>query len=129
MFEEDRPSSAEHRKHPRYRVRWKVFIAHQWNGQEQIFSGRTHDLSLKGASVYSDHNIFVEGKVTVYLVMPTLVADLGEHIIEIESRMVYTVLASNQRQFRIGLHFLKFRENGRGLLGENLANRSTVAVV
>ena len=128
MSEESSPSSAEHRKCPRYRVHWKVFIAHDQNGAKQIFTGRTHDLSTRGASIYSDHNIFVEGKVTVYLVMPTLAGDLGEEIIEIESRMVYTVLASNQRQFRIGLHFLKFKENGHRLLSGNLARRSTVAL-
>jgi c-di-GMP-binding flagellar brake protein YcgR len=119
---------AEHRKYPRYRVHWKVLIVHEQSGTRQIFKGRTHDLSIKGASIYSDHNIFVEGKVTVYLVMPTLDGDLGEKVIEIESRMVYTVLASNQHQFRIGLHFLKFKGNGHRLLSENLARRSTVAI-
>lgn len=128
MSEESSPPSAEHRKYPRYRVHWKVLIVHEQSGTKQIFKGRTHDLSIKGASIHSDRNIFVEGKVTVYLVMPTLAGDLGEKIIEIESRMAYTVLASNQHQFRIGLHFLKFKENGHRLLSENLARRSTVAL-
>lgn len=128
MSGESSSPSAEHRKYPRYRVHWKVLIVHEQNGTRQIFKGRTHDLSINGASIYSDHNIFVEGKVTVYMVMPTMAGDLSEKIIEIESRMAYTVLASKQHQFRIGLHFLKFKENGRRLLSENLANRSTVAV-
>lgn len=83
--------------------------------------------SVNGASIYSDHNIFVAGKVTVCLVMPALIANQGNKIIEIDGRMGYAVLCSSRRQFRICLRFLEFRGNGRGLLSENLSQRSTVA--
>ncbi len=116
----------EHRKHPRYRVHWRVAIVHENRGRSEIFHGRTHDLSLNGASLYSDHNIFVEGEVTALLAMPALKSGEPEKIIEIHSRMAYTILAANHHQFRIGLHFLRFKDEGRKLLAENLGNRSTV---
>lgn len=127
MRAESASREVERRKCPRYRVHWQVFVAYEQNGKIRVFNGRTHDLSVNGASIYSDHNIFVEGKVTVCLVMPALIADQGNKIIEIDGHMGYTVLCSSRRQFRIGLRFLKFRGNGRGLLSENLSQRSTVA--
>jgi len=41
--------------------------------------------------------------------------------------MLYTVLLSNHHQFRIGLRFIKFKENGRSLLEAHLSNRSPLA--
>jgi hypothetical protein len=121
-------NAAEHRKQPRYRVHWRVAIVHEKDGRNEIFHGRTHDLSLNGASIYSDHNIFVEEPVTVLLAMPPIAPDQSEIIIEISSRMVYTLLASNHHQFRIGLHFLRFKADGRKLLADNLANRNPIIV-
>ena len=127
LDEMEAPSGAEQRKHPRYRVHWRVAIVHGKEGKHEIFHGRTHDLSISGASVYSDHNIFVEEPVSVLLAMPPLTAESREKIVEIRCRMVYTVLASSHHQFRIGLHFLHFKGEGRNLLLENLSQRSALA--
>ena len=115
-----------HRKKPRYSVRWRVAIVYDNNGQNEIFHGHIHDLSMEGASLYSDHNIFVEEPVKVLLVIPSLSTNRGDKIIEIHSRMIYTVLAANHHQFRIGLHFLRFKADGRSLLNQNLSKRITV---
>ena len=124
QLEQIESNGSEHRKYPRYRVHWQVAIVHEKDGRSEIFHGRTHDLSMNGASIYSDHNIFSEEPVTVLLAIPPLSTDQREKIIEIHSRMVYTVLAANHHQFRIGLHFLRFKANGRNLLKANLSNRS-----
>jgi hypothetical protein len=128
LVDENESNAAELRKHPRYRVHWRVAIVHGADGKHEIFHGRTHDLSMNGSSVYSDHNIFVEEPVTVLLAMPPLTPDQGEKIIEVSSRMVYTILAANHHQFRIGLHFLHFKADGQKLLADNLANRSPIIV-
>lgn len=111
------------RRDPRLHVHWRVAIVYNNNGKNEIFHGRTHDLSIRGASIYSDHNIFVEEPVNVLLGIPSLSTNQGDKIIEISSRMIYTVLASNHHQFRIGLHFLRFKEDGRKILAANLTNR------
>ena len=126
MFNEKESDGSELRKHIRYRVHWPVAIVHERGGRSEIFHGRTHDLSVNGASIYVDHNIFSEEPVKVLLAMPPLTADQREIILEIHSRMAYTVLAANHHQFRIGLQFLRFKGDGRNLLAANLSNRSTM---
>lgn len=115
--------SAEHRKHPRYRVRWRVAIVFDNRGENTTFHGRTHDLSISGASVYSDHNIFVEEPVKVLLAIPSYSSNQSDRIIEISCRMIYTVLSSSHHQFRTGLHFLHFKDDGKKILETNLAKR------
>lgn len=112
------------RKHPRYSVHWRVAIVYNNRGQNEIFHGKTHDLSVEGASVYSDHNIFVEDPVKVLLAIPSHSSNQSDRIVEINSRMVYTVLAANHHQFRIGLHFLRFKDDGHRFLQSNLSKRS-----
>lgn len=113
----------EHRKNVRYHVHWQVAIVYDHKGKNEIFHGKTHDLSMDGASVYSDHNIFVEDSVIVLLAIPSISTNKSEKIIEVHSRMIYTVLAANHHQFRIGLHFLRFQNDGHQVLEANLARR------
>lgn len=97
--------------------------------QKELFHGRTHDLSIGGASVYSDNNILVKQPVDVMLALPRLSSKQSEKIIEIHCQMLYTVLIYNHHQFRIGLHFLRFMENGRSLLEDCLSNRTPLPVL
>lgn len=115
------------RKYPRYRVHCRTAIVRESGGQSELFYGRTHDLSIDGASVYSDNNILIKEPVNVLLAIPPHRANQGEAIIEIHCQMLYTVLLSNHHQFRIGLRFIKFKENGRSLLEAHLSNRSPLA--
>lgn len=113
----------EHRQHPRFHVRWQVAIVFEQRGENHTFHGRTHDLSLAGASVYSEHNIFVEEPVRVLLAVPSFATNKPPRIIEITARMIYTVLSSDHQQFRTGLHFLRFKDDGRHVLEEGLSKR------
>ena len=116
-------SNSGQRKYPRYRVHCRVAIVRESGGQSELFYWRTHDLSLDGASIYSDNNILIKEPVNALLAIPPHRVNQGETIIEVHCQMLYTVLLSNHHQFRIGLHFLKFKENGRGLLEAHLSNR------
>lgn len=117
-------NNAEHRDHPRYRAHLQVAIVYENKGQSEIFHGRTHDVSMSGASVYSDNNIFVEEPVKILLAIPPQCSNQSKRIIEIHSQMVYTVMPANHHKFRIGLHFLRFKGDGSALLDAYLANRT-----
>lgn len=112
------------RKHPRYRVHFPAIIVYGNHGDNELFHGRTHDISIGGASIYSEKNIFVEGAITLFLKLPPHVENRTEIIIEIQSRMTNIILSSDHQHFRIGMQFLHFKENGRELLESNLSHRS-----
>lgn len=120
-------SDSGHRKYPRYRVHCRVAIVRESGGRSELFHGRTHDLSIDGASVYSDNNILVKEPVNVLLAIPPHGSKQSEQIIEVHCQMLYTVLVSNHHKFRIGLHFLHFKENGRSLLEALLSNRAPLS--
>jgi ATP-binding cassette subfamily F protein uup len=114
--------SAEHRRHARHPCHWRVAIIHKNVDRNDIFHGRTNDLSVSGASVFLHHNIF-RPEVVMLLAVPPLHTGQKETIIEIQCRMVYTVLDAEQSQFRVGLHFHSFKGDGKNILTTILDNR------
>jgi hypothetical protein len=106
------------RTHTRYLVRWRVAVVYEGGEGKRTFHGRVNDISLGGLSIHCDYNIFHEGKVIVLLALPPLNAGAKEKILEINSRMNYTILS--QKMFRIGLEFLDFRSGDKRLLEERL---------
>ena len=114
--------TAEHREHVRHPVHWRTAIIHKNVDRNDIFHGRTYDLSVNGASILIHHNIF-RPEVVMLLAVPPLHAGQKETLIEIHCHMVYTVLDSEQSQFRIGLHFLSFKGDGKNILTEILSKR------
>jgi c-di-GMP-binding flagellar brake protein YcgR len=115
---------SELRKFPRYRLHLHVAIVYENKGQSEIFHGRTHDVSLSGASVYSDHNIFVTEPIKVLLAIPSPSSNQSTRLVEIHTKMAYTVMPANHNKFRIGLNFLRFKADGRSILQEYLSNRT-----
>lgn len=116
----------ENRKNPRYPLHWKVAIVYHDTDGRPTFHGITHEISLSGLSVLTDHNIFTEDVVTLLLAVPPLHQGLGNKIVEVRARMAYTVHSAGHDQFRIGLHFKRFKEGGRAFLETNLKERATV---
>lgn len=124
-FQRLRPGSGvENRRHYRHPVHWRVAIVHKNGDKNDIYHGRTHDLSAWGASVLLNHNIFVMADVVVLLAIPPNNPGQKEIIIEIDSRMAYTVLDSDQQLFRIGIRFLKFKGEGKRILADVLSKRA-----
>lgn len=115
--------TSDHRKHVRHPLHWRVAIVHKNGDKNDIYHGRTQDLSARGASVYVDHNIFTMKEVVVLLGVPPLHAGQKETIIEIQSSMVYTVFDSGQSQFRIGIRFSHFKGDGKKILEGILSKR------
>lgn len=116
-------TTIEHRGHPRYRVHWNASIIIELGDEKIIHQGRTFDISLGGASFYTALNVFVKEPVTMLLNIPDGNSEKDWPTLEIRSRMVYTVLSANHDKFRIGLHFLSFKDGGKRILEETLCLR------
>jgi len=114
----------EHRKHYRHPLHWRIAILHKNGDKNEIYHGRTHDLSAWGASIFVDHNIFMMTEVVMLLAIPPMHAGQKETIIEIQCRMAYTVLDSEQSQFRIGIRFMHFKGEGKRILSDVLSKRA-----
>ena len=122
------PQAAAHqaianRKHTRHLCHWRMAIIHKNKDKNDIFHGRTNDLSVDGASVFIHHNVFKVEEVVMLLAVPPLNVGQKETIIEIQCRMAYTILDSEQSMFRIGLQFQGFKGDGKDMLAKILGNR------
>lgn len=123
---QQKPRSAgatENRKQHRHPIHWRIALVHRYSDRNDIYHGRTHDLSVLGASIFVDYNIFMMSELVLLLAIPPLQPGHQETIIEIQCRMVYTILASAQSQFRIGIRFLDFKGDGKRLLSDILSKR------
>lgn len=118
IITEGRP---EHRSHPRYRVDWRVAIVNEEGANRDIFYSRAYDVSLGGVSVLSDDNLFFDNAVVVLLCLPPLLPNGRVKIVEAHSRIVYTVLGASIQQFRLGIQFIKFKDDGQKVLHDHLA--------
>lgn len=116
----------DQRKHRRYPMRWQVAIVFNETEERPTYHGVTHEISLAGMSLLTDHNIFTEEPVTVLLAVPPLYAGLHKKVIEIQARMIYTVHSSEHGRFRIGLKFDRFKGDGRQWLEMNLRERAMI---
>jgi hypothetical protein len=114
----------EHRKHYRHPIHWRIALIHKNNNKNETYHGVTHNLSVSGASILVDHNIFVTTEVLILLAIPPLHVGQKETILEIESSMAYTVLDAENNRFRIGLHFLHFKGEGKRILSDILSKRA-----
>jgi hypothetical protein len=111
--------AAQQRNHERYPVHWKAVIIYKKNGKEATFHGRTYDLSLGGASIYADENIYVDDPVVMTIKVRTKLN--SSRVIGVKCQMLYTILSSNYGKFRIGIQFLEFNADGEDTLTEALS--------
>lgn len=124
VYQKKRPvGGVEHRRHYRYPIHWRIAIIHKNGDKNDIYHGRTHDLSVTGASILVDRNIFMMSEVVMLLAIPPSHPGHKETIIEIQCRMAYTVLDSEQSRFRIGIRFLSFKNSGKKMLADILSKR------
>lgn len=113
----------EQRQHRRYPVRWPVAIIFNHARGDEIFHGHTHDLSLSGASILTEHNVFTTDVFTVLISIPPLHPALKRTVIEVKAKMMYSVLSPKHQCFRIGLHFREFKNNGTYALAQSFEQR------
>jgi c-di-GMP-binding flagellar brake protein YcgR len=113
----------EHRKHYRHPIHWRIAIIHKNGDKNEIYHGRTYDLSVSGASILVDRNIFMMSEVVMLLAIPPGHPGMKETIVEIQCRMAYTVLDSEESRFRIGIRFVSFKGEGKRTLSDILSRR------
>ncbi|MDD5242361.1 MAG: PilZ domain-containing protein [Sulfuricella sp.] len=106
------------RQFERYLVRWRMAIVFDGGKGKDTFHGRVNDISAGGISIHCDYNIFYTDIVTLLLAIPPLSITQDKKIIEVKSRMVYTILSKNA--FRIGLKFIRFKPGDEKFLKERL---------
>jgi len=106
------------RSHNRYLVKWKIALIHEFGGKKLSYYGKINDISENGLSMFCDYNVFFNGKVKLVMTLPPLNTGMQAQKIEVESRMVYTILS--QFSFRIGLEFLNFHDGEKKILMDRL---------
>lgn len=116
--------TAEHREEKRHPFRWPVAIVFDSHEDRTTFHGTTHEVSLSGCSLLTEHNIFSEHPVSILLSAPAEHQGARRRVIEIKARMVYTVLSSGHQKFRCGVQFLSFKQDGRAKLSRVIENRA-----
>jgi PilZ domain len=114
---------SDHRKHHRHLVRWRVAIVNTASEKNDIYHGRTHNLSLSGASILLEHNISFSSEVVILLAIPPMHLGQKETIIEIQSKITYTLLDSVHSQFRLAMNFIYFKGDGKRILSDVLSKR------
>ncbi len=110
------------RQHPRYHLRWNVALELNRDGELVHVMGRTHDLSISGASILLPRDVHAMAVVPVMLAPPPLFTGQEAELIEAEARLVYSFLSPAHDSFRVGLSFLRFRGQGLEQLSKRLAN-------
>ncbi len=105
-------------------MHWKVAIVYDHADEHPTFHGVTHEISLVGASLLTAYNIFTEELVTLLLAIPPKHHGQPNKVLEIRAAMIYTVHSAEHDQFRIGLHFRRFKGDGRKVLETALKERA-----
>jgi len=101
-------ATEEKRGFPRFLVNWKVVVMNEVNGKRSFFHGRAHDISMGGLCLYSEDNLTFNNSILVLISVPPESARHKPHVLEVESKVGYTVLASIVSQVRSGIRFVKF---------------------
>ncbi|HEY3432925.1 MAG TPA: PilZ domain-containing protein [Rhodocyclaceae bacterium] len=109
----------DHRKHPRHPLHLKV-ILHLPGADAKILHGETYDVSLDGAAIHTEHNVFTGEEFLVELLLPPEITGKAPQSLKIHARMVYTLYSSTHYCFRSGLFFRKFQGNSLALLETKL---------
>lgn len=108
----------EHRKAPRFRVKWHTDILIDGQSAQR---GSINDLSTQGASIYLNNSLPAAKLVTLHIHVPPLNLTNKPHIIAISAKIVYVVFDGTKQSFRAGVDFLRFNlESDLAHLGERL---------
>lgn len=115
---------ADKRREKRYPFHWPVAIVFDATDDRDTYHGVTHELSLTGCSVLTEHNVFSEHPISLLVSLPVEHPGARRRVVEIRCRMVYTVLSSGHQMFRCGIQFVNFKGNGRTLLRRVIERRA-----
>lgn len=118
--------SIKSRESSRHYARWRIAIIFDETENRPTIHGHTHDVSLRGASIYTEHNVFSNTPVTVLLSPPLAHEGERQKVIEIRTQLIYSVYAGGNNSFRVGLDFIKFKNDGLRILKDKLDNQDSL---
>ncbi len=110
----------DRRGHTRYEVDWKASIMNKSGAAQEIYRDRIHDISLGGAGIYSDTDIFTEEQLVILLETPLPFGRVRKVITGIECNMRKPVFLADHGKFHIGLGFVRFYGVDKHFLAEAL---------
>jgi len=88
--------------------------------EDEIFHDRIFDLSLSGAGIYSNTDVFTEEPMVMLIESPLPDGEFRKVIIGIDCAVRNSSFSEERQQFRAGLQFLGFRGLDKHLLAEAL---------
>lgn len=119
----------DRRQYSRYAVGWLASLMHKSGGDGEIFHDKLDDISMGGAGIYSDTDIYSE-KSLVMLIETPLPSSYGKTskiITGIECGLCKPVFLEERQQFRTGVQFLRFHGIDKHLLAEALFTQHKAA--
>jgi c-di-GMP-binding flagellar brake protein YcgR len=110
----------DRRRYTRYEVDWRASIMNKSGAAIEIYHDRLHDISLAGAGIYSDTDIFTEGQLVILVETPLPYGRVRKVITGIECNMCKPVFLADRGKFHIGLDFVRFYGVDKHFLAEAL---------
>lgn len=123
-FAKKKIKTAEHREDKRYPFRWPVAIVFEHSEGRDTYHGTTHELSLGGCSVLTEHNVYTQKPIALLLSAPGEHPGASRNVLEIKARMVYTVLSSGHQKFRCGIQFVNLKPSDKSKLSRAVERRA-----
>ncbi|HEU0186987.1 MAG TPA: hypothetical protein VFR06_03745 [Gallionellaceae bacterium] len=113
----------ERRQCKRHMVDWAAALMRKEGDSAELFHDRISDVSLCGAGLYADSDIYIEQPLVLLLEMPLVFGRAEKNIAGIECSMCRPIFMQNQGKFRVGLQFVRFHGIGKHLLADILINQ------
>ncbi len=101
------PGIIEHRAYPRYTVSWRIAVSAEGQDWQE---GKIRDISLNGAAVKLPRNLKPGTRVTLNIQIPSLSPQSDPKIMVIHGKIAYSILDTQNHDFRIGLNFIKYEQ-------------------
>lgn len=83
--------------------------------------GSIADLSLGGACLFADQNIYSAEPVVATIEIPSHLINQQNTIVGVKCVILHSILSSNYGKYRIGMKFIDFNGKGEGNLKEALS--------
>jgi hypothetical protein len=128
MPDENAAPFKRHRAHQRYAVSWKAVVVAKRMGKQETHHGTVCDLSLGGATILTDRNIFHSaGHVVVTIEIPACRHNTRKIIVGAKCHILHSIISSEYGKHRIGIGFIDFDGNGKGVLTEALSRMVSIS--
>ena len=110
----------QQRQVQRFPFHWEVAIVFDDREGKKTFHGTTHDISVMGCAILTEHNVFTSEELLVEVHLPPENTGRQPKVLKIKAKMVYTLYSADHYCFRTGLLFRSYQENALALLEAKL---------